>query len=83
MKATATSFPWRTNAIAVAMGLTIIGLGAAIAHSETMVQPSPPVAAQSAQQATAPDFTCHAQPGAWCDLRDWSGFANAYSSVSN
>jgi hypothetical protein len=23
---------------------------------------------------TAPNFVCHAQPGTWCDLRDWTGF---------
>ena len=70
MKATSIAFPWRENALALALGLAIIGLGAGFAHSQTRATP--------AQQATAPAFSCQAQPGNWCDLRDWRGFAQAF-----
>lgn len=73
MRATAIPQTWRANAVALAMGLAIIGLGAALAHSQT-IDPAQPVATQPAQQAAASGFVCHAAPGAWCDLRDWSGF---------
>ena len=35
MKATAIAFPWRENALALALGLAIIGIGAGLAHSQT------------------------------------------------
>jgi hypothetical protein len=79
-RATAISLPWRANAIALALGLTIIGLGAGLAHSNPgKVQNRPEIA------YTAPDFICHAPPGAWCDLRDWSGLDRpaARPNVSN
>ena len=71
MKATSIAFPWRENALALALGLAIIGLGAGIGHSQTPAAP--------AQQAAAPVFSCQAQPGGWCDLRDWRGFAQEFS----
>ena len=78
MHAKAIPFSWRANAIALAMGLAIIGLGASLAHADGTA--TPPVATpQARQQALAPDFVCHAPPGAWCDLRDWRGFAQTFS----
>lgn len=74
MQAKAIPLSWRANAIALALGLAIIGLGASLAHADGKTT-TPPVATQQArQQALAPDFVCHALPGAWCDLRDWRGF---------
>lgn len=81
MRATAIPQTWRANAIALVMGLALIGLGAALAHSETP-HPIPPVAAPPAQQAAVPGFVCHASPGDWCDLRDWSGFGTPTASSS-
>lgn len=79
MHAKAIPFSWRANVIALAMGLAIIGLGASLAHADSKAA-TPPVATQEArQQALAPDFVCHAPPGAWCDLRDWQGFAQTFS----
>ena len=72
MKATAITFPWRENALALALGLAIIGLGAGLGHSQT------PANARR-QQAAAPGFSCQAEPGSWCDLRDWRGFAQTFS----
>jgi hypothetical protein len=71
MTAKSITFPWRENALALALGLAIIGLGAGFAHSQTPAAP--------AQQAAAPGFSCQAQPGSWCDLRDWRGFAQTFS----
>ncbi|HEV8015545.1 MAG TPA: hypothetical protein VGP48_08415 [Stellaceae bacterium] len=77
-QATAIPLPWRANAIALALGLTIIGLAAGLAHSNPAQAPSRPTIAQILQpQVGAPDFICHAPPGAWCDLRDWSGLDRA------
>jgi hypothetical protein len=78
MKAKTIPFPWRENAIGLALGLTIIALGAGLAHSQTGAAPTP---ATSAQQAAPPvsGFSCQAHPGGWCDLRAWRGFAEAYS----
>jgi hypothetical protein len=79
MTAKSIALPWRENALALALGLAIIGFGAGLAHSQTPA--AQPTSAQT-QQATAPvasGFSCQAEPGSWCDLRDWRGFAQAFS----
>jgi hypothetical protein len=79
-RAIAIPLAWRANAIALALGLTIIGIGASLAHSEPGKASNRPAIAYN-----APDFICHAPPGAWCDLRDWSGLDRVPSrpGVSN
>jgi hypothetical protein len=80
MRAKAILFPWRANAMALALGLAVIGFSASLAHPETNAAPNlPAVTQQATQQAAAPDFICHARPGAWCDLRDWRGFAQSFA----
>jgi len=74
MRSISIPFAWRANAIALAFGLAIIGLGAGLGHSQTANPANPPAATRQAQQAAAPGFVCDAHPGGWCDLRDWSHF---------
>jgi hypothetical protein len=86
--ATAVSSVWRAYALAFGLGLAIVGMGAGLAHSQS-TEPSGPTQIAPAQIAPAqiaqgllppvPDnsFVCHAQPGGWCDLRDWRGFGQA------
>jgi hypothetical protein len=76
-KATAIPYPWRANAIALALGLAIIGFGAGLAHPAARTPSRPSIAQILQPQAGAPDFICHAPPGGWCDLRDWSGLNRA------
>ena len=74
MRAKAIQSPW--PAIALVLGL---GVGAAIsvaslARADVAASQAQPPAAQTAGSTqTAQGFVCHAQPGSWCDLRDWSG----------
>ncbi len=78
--ATAVSSVYRAYALAFALGLAILGMGVGLAHAETG-QPasSQQVAHPQIAQGLLPSlpnnsFVCHAQPGGWCDLRDWRGF---------
>ena len=84
-RATAIPLTWRANAIALALGLAIIGLGAGLTHSAPTTSSRPSIAQILQPQVGAPDFICHAPPGGWCDLRDWRGLDRAPSrpSVSN
>lgn len=77
MQVKAIPLSWRANAIALAMGLAMIGFGANLGHSATQTTTPPAVTQPARQQALAPDFICHAPPGTWCDLRDWRGFGEA------
>jgi hypothetical protein len=75
MRPRAIPFSFRANAVALGLGLAIVGLAAGLAHPETTTVPTRPAAIQAASPVpTAPNFVCHAQPGTWCDLRDWTGF---------
>jgi len=58
----------RWPAIALTLGLA---LGALI--SATQVRAESADAQTAATSQTATNFVCQAQPGGWCDLRDWSG----------
>jgi hypothetical protein len=65
-------------ALGLALAIPSVGvIGAGIIHAQAAQPPTPVVA--TVQQAAQPDFTCHAAPGGWCDLRDWRGFADAFS----
>ena len=67
--------PWRLYATVLALGAAISLLSFGVARSETLSSPQGQVAAPSAPTpAWAQGFVCHAQPGGWCDLRDWRGF---------
>ena len=83
MKATVISMPWRANALALALGLAIIGLGGGLAHSNpARVSARPSIAQVFHPQAGAPDFVCHAPPGAWCDLRGTSAYDHSAPRAS-
>lgn len=83
MKATAISDPGRASALALGLGLAIIGLSAGLAHSAPMKGHSRPSIAQVLHpQAGAPDFVCHAPPGAWCDLRGSSAYDHSSPRAS-
>jgi hypothetical protein len=74
---TAVSSVWRAYTLAFGLGLAIVGMGVGLAHAESN-SPTPQQAAQSLRQPLPDDaFVCHAQPGGWCDLRDWRGFGQA------
>jgi hypothetical protein len=72
------------NLVGFALGLAIVALGAALAHAAPPApQNQPSVAAIPAAPSPAPaNFVCHAQPGGWCDLRDWNGFAAAVAQAN-
>jgi hypothetical protein len=68
--------------LALGLGLaTILGV-ASLARAEFKASPATTVA-----QMTDDNFVCHAHPGGWCDLRDWSGMnhwsENSPGSPSN
>ena len=72
--ATAVSSVYRANALAIALGLAILGMGVGLAHAETGQPASSPQLAQGLLPSLPNNsFVCHAQPGGWCDLRDWRG----------
>lgn len=72
---TAVSTVWRAYALAFGLGLAFLGMGVGLAHSQSAGASS----ATHIVQPQVPDnsFVCHAQPGGWCDLRDWRGFGQA------
>ncbi|HWE73146.1 MAG TPA: hypothetical protein VG328_08310 [Stellaceae bacterium] len=72
---TAVSSVGRAYALAFGLGLAILGMGVGLAHAEGDSPAAPQQIAQGLVSPT-PDnaFVCHAQPGGWCDLRDWRGF---------
>jgi hypothetical protein len=74
---TAVSSVWRAYALAFGLGLAIAGMGVGLAHAGSPETASPTQIAQGLL-APAPNnsFVCHAQPGGWCDLRDWTQWAN-------
>ncbi len=75
--ATAVSSMWRAYALAFGLSLAIVGMGAGLAHAQS-TEPAGPTQVAQGLLAPAPDnsFVCHAQPGGWCDLRDWAQWAN-------
>jgi hypothetical protein len=80
---TAVSSVWRAYALAFGLGLAILGMGVGLAHAQSTETSGPTQIAptQIAQGLLPPlpdnSFVCHARPGGWCDLRDWSGFGQA------
>ncbi len=68
MRATAIRLP--SSSLMLALGLSL----AAIIGCATLARAESDVARGAAVTAAAPTgFVCHASPGDWCDLRDWSG----------
>jgi len=63
-------FPYQASVFGMAFGVVVIAMGIALAHAE----------APSEQAAsTQSKVVCRAKPGGWCDLRDWTGFSQAFS----
>lgn len=80
--ATAVSSVWRAYAIAFGLGLAIAAMGVGLAHAESTGAPPTQIAPVQIAQGLLPPlpdnvFICQAQPGGWCDLRDWRGFGQA------
>lgn len=72
---TAVSSVWRAYALAFGLGLAIAGMGVGLAHARSPETAGPTQVAQGALAPAADNsFVGHAQPGGWCDLRDWRGF---------
>jgi hypothetical protein len=82
---TAVSSVSRAYALAFGLGLAILGMGVSLAHGQptelsgpAQIAPIQIATTQIAQGLLPPvpnnSFVCHAQPGGWCDLRDWRGF---------
>ena len=73
MNAKSLSPGWQDLALALGLGLGLIIAAAGVVRADTTGQPQ----TVTGQVASAPqipaNFVCHAQPGGWCDLRDWSG----------
>ena len=64
----------RAYAIAFGLSLAVLGMGVGLAHAGQN-QPAGQALATTGQLASGDQgFVCHAQPGSWCDLRDWSQF---------
>jgi hypothetical protein len=81
MRATAAvSSVSRAYALAFGLGLAILGMSVSLAHGEPIERSgSAQIAPTQIAQGLLPpvpnnSFVCHAQPGGWCDLRDWRGF---------
>jgi len=72
----------RESAMALALGLALAIPSVALIGAGWVQAQTPQ--AQNAistpkQQAAQPHFVCQAQPGGWCDLRDWRGFGQPVS----
>jgi hypothetical protein len=81
--ATAVSAVWRAYALAFGLGLAIAGMGAGLAHARSTETAGPTLIAQGLLPSVPNNsFVCHAQPGGWCDLRDWAQWANNPSTLS-
>ena len=74
MKAKALPYRWQDLALALGLGLGLVIGAAGAVRAEGTASPAQPAAQQTASAAQVPaGFVCDAQPGSWCDLRDWSG----------
>jgi hypothetical protein len=81
---TAVSSVGRAYALAFGLGVAILGMGAGLAHAQPTQIASTQIAPIQIARGLLPplpgnSFVCHAQPGGWCDLRDWRGFAQAFT----
>jgi hypothetical protein len=51
-------------------------MGAGLAHSQPVQPQQQSLIAEGLLPSLPNDsFVCHARPGGWCDLRDWSRFS--------
>ena len=74
MRAKAIQSPWPSIALAMGLILGAVISTASLARADVTSGQAQPPAVQTAGTPQADnDFICHAQPGGWCDLRDWSG----------
>ena len=74
MRARTIQSPWPSLALALGLGLGAIISVANLARADIATgQAQPPAVQTAGTQHVASDFVCQAQPGGWCDLRDWSG----------
>jgi hypothetical protein len=72
----------REGAMALALSLVLAIPSVALIGAGWVQAQTPQAQSQAAapkQQAANPDFVCQAQPGSWCDLRDWRGFGQPVS----
>jgi hypothetical protein len=73
--ATAVSSVWRAYAVALVLALGVLAMGVGLAHSQPVQPAERSLVAEGLLPPVPNDsFICHAQPGGWCDLRDWSRF---------
>ena len=74
MRPKAIQSPWPSIALAVGLALGAVISAATLARADGVEGPAQQPAVQTADTLQAgTGFVCHAQPGGWCDLRDWSG----------
>lgn len=74
MRTRAIQSPWPSIALALGLGLGVVISAASLARADlAATQTQPPVVQTVGQPQASTGFVCHAQPGGWCDLRDWSG----------
>jgi hypothetical protein len=67
--------PWPLIVFALSFSPAAAIAVASLAHAEEGSQH--PQAQVAAAPAANTSFHCDAQPGGWCDLRDWSGMDRA------
>lgn len=80
MPAKPASSPWPRIALALSFTVAAAIAVASLAHAEA-AGPQRAEAQVAAAPAANTGFRCDAQPGGWCDLRDWSGMDRAPIAV--
>ena len=74
MRAKVVQSPWPSIALALGLALGAVITATTLARADGVGGPAQLPAVQTAGTPQADnDFICHAQPGGWCDLRDWNG----------
>jgi hypothetical protein len=74
MRAKSIQSSWPSIALALGLALGAVISATTLARADVASgQVQPPTVRTADNQQAGTDFVCHAQPGGWCDLRDWSG----------